>query len=173
MRTSTSGKCDVAAAGMTITDVREQNLDFSDPYFDATQALLVPSGQRRHQRSTAWPASGSGSRPAPPAQEYAQENAPEGVELVTFEDLGLLLHAVKTGQVDAGINDNGVLLDFVEDNPDIAVTAEFDTGEQYGIGRANGQRARCSAGQRRPRAARADGTYDKIYRSGSAPLPAE
>ncbi len=40
----TVGTCDVAAAGMTINDVREENFDFSDPYFDATQVLLVPEG---------------------------------------------------------------------------------------------------------------------------------
>src|SRR4029450_3514295 len=37
----TSGKCDVAAAGMTITEERKKVLDFSDPYFDATQALAT------------------------------------------------------------------------------------------------------------------------------------
>ena len=36
-----TGKCDLAAAGMTITDKRKEALDFSDPYFEATQALLV------------------------------------------------------------------------------------------------------------------------------------
>src|SRR5690348_2210723 len=36
-----SGECDLAAAGMTITAERKKNVDFSDPYFDATQALLV------------------------------------------------------------------------------------------------------------------------------------
>ena len=43
-----SGKCDVAAAGMTITPERKKNLDFSDPYFDATQALLVKKGSGDH-----------------------------------------------------------------------------------------------------------------------------
>ena len=36
-----TGKCDIAAAGMTITEERDQVIDFSDPYFEATQALLV------------------------------------------------------------------------------------------------------------------------------------
>ncbi len=40
-----AGKCDIAAAGMTITDERKQVLDFSDPYFDATQALAVLAGK--------------------------------------------------------------------------------------------------------------------------------
>ena len=39
-----TGKCDIAAAGMTITDERDQVIDFSDPYFEATQALLVKKG---------------------------------------------------------------------------------------------------------------------------------
>jgi polar amino acid transport system substrate-binding protein len=38
------GKCDVAAAGMTITDERKAVMDFSVPYFDATQALLAKKG---------------------------------------------------------------------------------------------------------------------------------
>src|SRR5687768_11338398 len=39
-----AGKCDVAAAGMTITEERKANIDFSIPYFDATQALLAKKG---------------------------------------------------------------------------------------------------------------------------------
>ena len=50
-----------------------------------------------------------------------------------FEDLGLLTPAVKTGQVDACVQDNGPLLDYVRKNPDTEVSAEFDTGEQYGF----------------------------------------
>lgn len=37
----TSGKCDFVAAGMSITDARKVNMDFSDPYFDATQSIIV------------------------------------------------------------------------------------------------------------------------------------
>ena len=80
-------------------------------------------------------------------QEYAQENS-HGAELVVFEDLGLLLTAVQTGQVDAAINDNGALLDFVKKNPDLAVTKEFDTGEQYGIGVQEGQHRAARGDQR-------------------------
>ncbi len=39
-----SNKCDFVAAGMTVTDDRKQNVDFSDPYFDATQSIIVPKG---------------------------------------------------------------------------------------------------------------------------------
>src|SRR3954452_16000956 len=36
-----AGKCDVAAAGMTIKPERAKFLDFSRPYFNATQALMA------------------------------------------------------------------------------------------------------------------------------------
>lgn len=38
-----SDQCDVAASAMTITEEREENLDFSEPYYDAKQSLLAPS----------------------------------------------------------------------------------------------------------------------------------
>src|SRR5450759_13951 len=39
-----SGNCDVVASGITINDVRESKMDFSQPYFAADQGLLVPAG---------------------------------------------------------------------------------------------------------------------------------
>lgn len=37
-------KCDVAAAGMTITDERKENLGFSNPYFDEVLAFVTKKG---------------------------------------------------------------------------------------------------------------------------------
>ena len=66
-----TSKCDVAAAGMTITDVREKNLDFSRPYFDATQALLTRKGSRTEpsptSRARGWRPAGDHRR------DYAQK----------------------------------------------------------------------------------------------------
>ena len=39
-----AGQCDVVASGITITDERAANMDFSEPYFDANQGLLVTEG---------------------------------------------------------------------------------------------------------------------------------
>src|SRR5665647_1142718 len=39
-----SSNCDVVTSGITINDVRESKMDFSEPYFDADQGLLVPAG---------------------------------------------------------------------------------------------------------------------------------
>ena len=38
------GNIDLIAAAMTITDDRDEQIDFSDPYYEANQAVLVASG---------------------------------------------------------------------------------------------------------------------------------
>ena len=38
------GTCDVVASSVTITDERAEEVDFTEPYFDADQSLLVKVG---------------------------------------------------------------------------------------------------------------------------------
>jgi polar amino acid transport system substrate-binding protein len=164
------GKCDVAAAAMTITDTRKQNFDFSDPYFDATQALLVKTGSGIDDASKL-AGKKLGVQNSTTGQQYAEKNIP-GAELVVFDDLGLLTQAAKSGQVDAAINDNGPLLDFVKKNPDMAVTKQFDTGEQYGYGVKKGNTAMAKAVNDAIAKAKADGTYNTIYEKWFGKAPA-
>ncbi|WP_242511288.1 basic amino acid ABC transporter substrate-binding protein [Pengzhenrongella frigida] len=164
-----TGKCDIAAAGITITEKRAQALDFSDPYFDATQALMVKSDSTIASLDDL-DGKKLGVQAATTGEIYAQENAP-GAELVQFEDLALLQTAVQTGQVDAAINDNGVLFDFASLNDDVKVSAEFDTGEQYGLGVKLGSTALLEAVNGTLERIKGDGTYDTLYAKyfGSAP----
>lgn len=156
-----SAKCDLSAAGMTITEDRKKDIDFSDPYFDATQALVSKKGSgvsgldQLKGKKLAVQNTTTG-------QEYATKNA-TGVELVVFEDLGLLLTAVETGSVDAGINDNGVLYDWVKKKPEFEVSKEFDTGEQYGIGFKKGNTALQKVINDVLAKTKSSGEYDKIH----------
>ncbi len=156
-----AGKCDLAAAGMTITEVREQNFDFSVPYFDANQALVARKGSGLTSFEQL-----KGKRLAvqngTTGEKYASEKARDA-ELVVFEDLGLLLNAVETGDVAAGINDNGVLFDWVNSKTEFEVTAEFDTNEQYGIAVKTGNTALLNTINEVLAEARSNGEYDRIY----------
>jgi polar amino acid transport system substrate-binding protein len=165
-----TGKCDIGAAAMTITDARKQNIDFSDPYFDATQALLTKpeSGITDLSQTTG---KRLGVQNSTTGADYAAANAP-GAEIVTFEDLGLLLTAVQTGAVDAAINDNGPLLDFAKKNPGLSVTKEFDTGEQYGFGVRKGNTALTTAVNEAIATAKTDGSYTQIYTKWFGQAPA-
>lgn len=158
-----TGKCDIAAAGMTITDARAEVMDFSDGYFDATQALLVKQGAGYDSLESL---SGKtlGVQISTTGEQYAEENAPDDVELKVFEDLALLVTAVKSGNVDAAINDNSVLYDYVEDNPDTEVSVEFDTGESYGFAvTLDGNDALIDTVNEVVATAKDDGTYDELF----------
>ncbi|UNT00332.1 basic amino acid ABC transporter substrate-binding protein [Streptomyces tubbatahanensis] len=166
-----ASKCDLAAAGMTITSVREKNLDFSRPYFEATQALLVKKGAK-YDSLDDLKGKKLGVQQSTTGEEYAKKHA-SGAKTVQFEDLGLLLTAVKTGKVDAGINDNGVLYDYAKKNPDTEVTTEFDTGEQYGIGVRTGNDALREQIDKTLKKAKSDGRYDKLYKKWFGKEPAK
>lgn len=162
--------CDLGAAAMTITPERDMNIDFSDPYFDATQALMVPPGS-----DVTGPEQLAGRRlgvqNSTTGAIYATENFPD-VEQVVFDDLGLLLTAVQTGEVDAAINDNAPLLDFADKNPGFTVTVEFDTGEEYGFGVRTGNTALLTEINGALTDARADGTYDELFATWFPAAPA-
>jgi polar amino acid transport system substrate-binding protein len=157
-----SNQCDVAAAAMTINDKRKKSFDFSDPYFDATQALLVKKGSGINSLDQL-KGKKLGVQSATTGAEYAQANA-KGAQIQTFDDLALEETAVQTGQIDAGINDNSVLYPFAAKNSkDVEVTKEFNTGEQYGFGVKKGNAALLAKINDAIKKAKSDGTYDTLY----------
>ena len=127
-----SGQCDVGAGAMTINDEREAVMDFTDPYFTATQALMTKTGagitslEDLAGKKVAVQDGTTGS-------DYVRDNAPDDTEIISFEDSSLMQQAVLTGQVDAGVNDNGLLNYFVTQNPEVEVVTEFETNEDYGF----------------------------------------
>ena len=127
-----SGQCDVGAGAMTITDERAAVMDFTDPYFEATQALMTKTGSGITSLEDL-----AGKKIAvqdgTTGADYVRENAPKDTEIISFEDSSLMQQAVKTGKTDAGVNDNGLLNYFVSQNPDVEVVTEFQTGESYGF----------------------------------------
>jgi polar amino acid transport system substrate-binding protein len=156
-------KCDIAAAAMTITPERAEKIAFSAPYFDANQALLVKKGSGIKGLEDLVGKT-LGVQSGTTGKMYAEENAPEGVELKDYEDLALELSSVKSGQVPAAINDIPVLLDYVKKNPELEVAAQFETGEQYGFGMKKGTSQELKkVVDRVIEQARSDGTYDRLY----------
>ena len=126
-------KCDIAMGAITITDERKQTVNFSKPYFSATQALLVKKASGISDLS-GLNGKNLGVQTDTTGQIYAQKHqSGNGYQTVVFDDLSTELGGVQSGRVDGVINDNGPLLDFSKSNPDFAVVKEFDTGEQYGF----------------------------------------
>ncbi|GIJ46519.1 basic amino acid ABC transporter substrate-binding protein [Virgisporangium aliadipatigenens] len=171
-----SGKCDVAAAGMTITDARKQVLTFSDPYFDATQALAVVTG-KSYKSLADLAGKKIGTQASTTGEDYVKAQVKEknlNVEVVSYKDLAALQQALATGQVEAAVNDLPVWNEYIKANPGkVTVSAGFDTGEKYGFAlKKDGDPKLLEAVNSALATARSDGTYDKIYAKWIGAKPA-
>ena len=159
-----SKKCDVGAAAITITDARKAASAFADPYFKATQALLVKtdSGITKIEdlkgKVLAVQTDTTG-------KDYAEKNAATyGYTVKVFDDMPSASNAVLGGTVAASINDNGVVFDFAKDNPTTKVVQEFQTGESYGFNMSKDNAALLTAVNDALKTAKSDGTYNSIYK---------
>jgi polar amino acid transport system substrate-binding protein len=156
------GRCDVAISAMTITGERARVLNFSSPYFDAAQALVVEKGSGLDSLEDL-AGRPIGVQAGTTGELYVTDNAPRA-EVVAFEDASAMDEAMRNGRVVATVHDNTVVGDVIEANPDLKVAAEFDTGEQYGMAvRRNGNVELLRIINHVLATAKADGAYDGIY----------
>ncbi|MFI9765310.1 transporter substrate-binding domain-containing protein [Streptomyces sp. NPDC052415] len=163
-----AGQCDLAAAGMTITEERKKNVDFSDPYFDATQAVLADKDS-----GVASFADLKGKKVGAQAQTTGEDYAKsKGLDPVSFESSDAVLNGLRTGQVDAVVIDYPVVQGWLKDkaNADAFEVAEqINTGEQYGFTVKKGNAKLLAAINKALADARADGTYKEIYEKWIGP----
>ncbi|MCX4739964.1 transporter substrate-binding domain-containing protein [Streptomyces antibioticus] len=165
-----SGQCDVAAAGMTITEERKKNVDFSDPYFEATQALLVDRGSGITSLADAKAKKVKlGAQAQTTGEDYAKQ---QGFDPVSFESSDAVLNGLRSGQVKAVIIDFPVVQGWLKDkaNADAFEVADnINTGEQYGFTVKKGNTELLAAIDKALAGAKADGTYKEIYEKWIGP----
>ncbi|WP_333773177.1 transporter substrate-binding domain-containing protein [Streptomyces sp. IBSBF 3136] len=168
-----SGQCDLAAAGMTITPERKKNVDFSDPYFEATQAVLVDRSSGINSLADV-KAKGKklGAQAQTTGEDYAKS---KGYDPVSFESSDAVLNGLRTGQVQAVVIDYPVVQGWLKDKANAAkfkVVDNLKTGEQYGFTVKKGNTALRVAIDKALKDAKADGTYKKIYEQWIGPYDA-
>ena len=130
-------QCDLAASGMTITEERESVMDFSEPYLDDNLALLVAPGS--DIRSVADIAGKRiGVQQATTGEAYAQDN---GADVVQYETSSLMIQGLNTDDVEAALGNISVTGPAIEDNPELQLVEEIETGEQLGLAVKTGNTA--------------------------------
>ncbi|WP_410784790.1 transporter substrate-binding domain-containing protein [Kribbella sp. C-35] len=159
-------KCDMGMGAMTITPERQAAISITAPYMDATQVLMAKKDSGITGLADL-KGKKIGAQADTTGKKYADDNKAQfGYTVIPFNDLAIQTNNVKSGRVDAAINDNGVLYDFVKENPDMAVVAEFDTGEQYGFGAlkdGSGPKLVAKFNELLTKA-KSDGKYNEIYK---------
>ncbi|MFF8322657.1 transporter substrate-binding domain-containing protein [Streptomyces bobili] len=168
-----SGECDLAAAGMTITEERKKNVDFSDPYFDATQAVLVNKDAGVNSLAEIKSKNVKlGAQAQTTGEDYVVK---QGFDPVSFESSDAVLNGLRTGQVKAVVIDYPVVQGWLKDkaNADaFEIVDNLNTGEQYGFTVKKGNTELVAAINKAIADARADGTYKKLYEQWIGPYDA-
>jgi polar amino acid transport system substrate-binding protein len=158
-----AGTCDMASSAITITEARAENIDFSDPYYDAIQSLLVPTDSDIASIADLSEGVNVGVQTGTTGEEYANENVPGGT-VIAFEGGGDLFTALEAGQIEAILQDEPVNQERANQDENVEVIETFDTGESYGFAllpdRGDDLLQVINDGLQQ---LKDDGTYDEIY----------
>lgn len=127
------GKADISIAGMTITDERLEEVDFTDPYLNSNQGLItkIDSGESEdtlnaEEKQVACQSGTTGD-------DWISENLPNATK-VPLSDVTAGLMGVSTGSYQAMVIDLPVAQNMISQSfSDLEVSLEIPTGEQYGI----------------------------------------
>ncbi|MCB0245934.1 MAG: transporter substrate-binding domain-containing protein, partial [Anaerolineae bacterium] len=157
-----SGEFDAVASAATITDERKQAVDFSDPYFNAGQVLVVKKGS---DITSVDDLAGKrvGVQLGTTGDIWSSENTQ--AEVVRYDEVTLAFQALGNGDVDAIINDAPTSADILKANPEIGgvILGEPFTDEFYGIAVNKNRQDVLKAINEGLAAIRASGEYDQIY----------
>jgi len=157
-----AGTCDLGASAMTITEERKANIDFSDPYYDSLQSLLVRADSGIESIDDL-DGKNVGVQQGTTGEIYAKENA-KGAELVQYPSDGELWPAMQSGQIDAILQDQPVNLVHEKADSDYKIVETYETDESYGFAFAKGEKTELrEAINDALEELREDGEYDKIY----------
>lgn len=135
-----TGKIDLIWNGFTITDERLAAMEFTKPYLDNRQIIIVKGGSDIKAKSdlegkTVGAQAGSSALDAIDADEISQKFA----DLPTYETNVLAFNDLEIGRIDAVVADEIVARYYLAENDKDFVILDDDFGsEQYGIAAAKG-----------------------------------
>lgn len=155
------GQFDAVISAVTITDERDQTIDFSQPYFQANQALAVPQGSDIPGVADLG-GRAIGVQAGTTGLEYANATFAE-TTIVEFPTSEAAFGALAAGQIEAVFIDIPVVQERVDSGDDVAIAEEIDTDELYGIGVQEGNSALQEAINAELQELIDDGTYAEIF----------
>lgn len=127
------GKADVSIAAITITDERMESVDFSEPYLDSNQAIVVAKGSSETEETLNDASKQVVCQGGTTGDEWIGENLPDAVR-VPVDDVTAALTGVQTGLYQAMVVDLPVASYMLAQSfSDLEIVKEIPTGEQYGI----------------------------------------
>lgn len=168
-----TGSKDIAIAGITITEEREQVVDFSDPYYDSGLRLLVRANDDSIQGVEDLAGKSVGTKTGSTSHDFLRNRLEaENVTIEPYPGSADMYQALLGGAVDAVFYDAPNVGYFAKTRGEgrVKTVGPLYEGQQYGLALVEGSdwvepvnEALASM--------KADGTYDDIYEKwfGEAP----
>jgi ABC-type amino acid transport substrate-binding protein len=156
---------DASISAMSITTEREKQLDFSDPYFNADQALLVESDSRIKAIDDLSEAT-VGVQAGSTGQLKGEDLYDDGQvgEVRPYRTIGEAFSDLRAGRIDGVIYDlSAVHKKVTENEGEIRYVESIPTGEQYGIAFPKDSVLVEPVNQALAEM-KEDGTYEKLYK---------
>ena len=169
-----NGDVDAVAAAVTITPERQQNMLFTEPYFEITQVVAMPEGKQvasvEDLKNLNRIGVVTGNTGDLAASKLLGATNPK---IARFETLPLLLKELQNGGVDAAVSDSSVVMEFIKHNGDkgfaMIKVPDFEA-EHYGIALRQSDTELRDTLNKALAAVKASGEYDRIHQQyfGSA-----
>jgi polar amino acid transport system substrate-binding protein len=156
-----AGQFDIAAAASTITPARQKTVDFSDPYYEAQQALLVTEDSDIQSVDDLGGAI-VGAQDGTTGEAYANDET-DADDVRGFPEGPDATSALIAGQVDAVIIDQPVAADAVEKQGGVEIAEEITTNELYGFAMSKENPALVEAVNGALTTLKDDGTIAELY----------
>ncbi len=160
------GDYDVVISGVTITDERKKTMDFTDPYIEVGQVVLVRADETRIKGINDLADKSVAVQKGTTNDETATGFQKEGKlkEVKRFPTFDLAVKSLLNKDVDAVIIDNTSASGYMGTNPDkLKVAGEKFTSEGLGLVVRKGDTALTNAFNAALKTLKQNGTLDKLY----------
>jgi polar amino acid transport system substrate-binding protein len=125
---------DIALSQVTITDERAEVVDFTVPYFESNQGVMVleDSGVEvtnlEEAQSIQW-----GVQTGTTSQSFLEDQVQPEAEPRSYQETDQLFNALRAGQIDAVLLDTAIVVgEAAQPDSPFEVVSQFKTGESYG-----------------------------------------
>lgn len=127
------GKFDMVASATTITDEREETVDFTNPYYlPSAQSIVVKKGASGLASAKDLEGKVVGVQQGTTGEEYVEEEI-DTKELRSFPQGPDTIPALKAGTIEAVVIDRPVAENIIEADSDLEISGGIETEEQYGF----------------------------------------
>ena len=156
-----SGKSDIAMAGLTVTEERKQNVDFTESYATGIQVIIVPEDSDILTVDDLANDKMIGVQDGTTGYIYCSDDYGED-HITSYTNGAMAIEALKGGKVDAVVIDNEPARAFVAANDGLKILDTEYIVENYAIGVSKDNPGLCEAVNNALTELIADGTVQMI-----------